>query len=85
MSTARERMTEALKGKTRGFRGPGGERQMVEVRAEDLREVANAHAADDPYAANLARGSAAYRNEPPNRMIVVQADDLFHLLGLAEE
>lgn len=79
MSTARERLTEALKDKPRGWRGDKGSQLLVEVLASDLRELANA-AGDDPHAANLARGAAPFRNEKPDRVVYVQADDLYKLL-----
>lgn len=80
-TSAAGRLRLCLTGKTRGFRGPQGERQMVEVVAGDLAEACAKVAAPDDVVSALARGVSATR---PERKVVVYADSLFHLIEKAE-
>ena len=60
--------------------GPIEVKPLVTVRAADILELAGTATAD-PIVTALLTGCRAGR---PDRMVTVQADDLFHLLDAAE-
>lgn len=83
MATAVERIKHALDkgGKIKGFRGPEGQRQMVELVARDVVEACDAVADPDEKITVLRRGSAVAAN--PERLVVIYADDAFHIVEKA--
>lgn len=68
----------ALAGKTRGFRGPKGERQMVEVTTGDVIAVARDVDEPDQIVKDLLKGSEGVSDSEAKATIY--ADDAFHLL-----
>lgn len=78
---AAARIREAIKDKTRNFRGPNEEREYVELAAGDVATLCAAapdQADEVVHAQTKGCGTA-----PPTRKVVIYADDAFHLLDLA--
>ncbi len=94
MRAAIDRLKKALEGKPRGHRleggtlraVPGGVREEpaqlhVTVLAADVAEACGTVAAPDGVTTALMAGAQAGKLD---RLVVLQADDLYHLLDLAE-
>lgn len=79
-----DRIREALKAKTRGFRGPGSARQNVEVDPADVVALCDLVAEPDRVVNDLRKGSETACLKTRRRCgVVVYADDAFHLLEKA--
>lgn len=85
--TALDRLREALKGKTRGWRGKRNARQHAEAWPEDVVAACDLvpEGQRTPVVNDLRAGcaEAARKGDGRKEGVHVQADDLFHLLDLA--